>query len=960
MIPELPEGLRITANENSVFRLRRSGLEIGELFAQYSNSAQVVLGYFQNVSEDSLHLLYDTKISSPLIAAARILDADNAEQFASLETDREGEYDEDSLRSTLSTGLLAMLAHSFYGNFPASATIARRFEGFEAHLSEFEICAICCASPDSVGHYLGYLTEEFPPHGFVETLQSFLMTGDKARESQLQRSFLSLVSICNTAFEKAVWLNTRITLAHLVKLSVARLLPQILGRAARPYISLFSKTGIKVFLPPQFLALTESALVRSNENGILCLPTSSGKTLLSELCIIAAVKAKGRIGIFIVPYVALGRQIAERVTKHLPSDWKVIRLFGGFKDPGLTTEIDHKLFIVATPERFDAFLRYSEDAFSRIDCVVVDEAHQIQSGARGARMEGLIARMRLAQQKNAFRIILVSAVVPNYPEIADWIRAADDTTVSYQWSPNCRRISVWTSDEKLNWRHSNDAVSPASSVPDGVIASIDLPWPNKITPFKYDFGEERYFRDANFENLAYLCDYMYQREEEPVLCVCPTRETSRQIALRLSRRFRDLEIIPDGIQEALNLLTGKYTYYPHLYKTLLRGVAYHNASLPHDLRGAIEDAARSKELKCIASTTTLAEGIDLPFRVTIIADWLQYKGNDKIPYSPLLVRNISGRCGRVGYFTEGDTVIYDNPLGPIRYKGRAQKREWQKRVFFSEGDTGVQSVLEDDFDDTCVQATVASQFLAAVAENPEIESVENGFVQNHFTNAVVRQSKLMPYVQAVSKELQDTARPFAVRNSPLTLTPLGHAVNQTGFAPSSCREILKVLETALPTDKPENLALHLLTELGDLPEQGDEKFAKLVIRRRYNALPKRDRAMSPPKTHVRLEGLDVVLSAWLQGEQPIDIFASLPLVVKSKKKPPFSQWREGKDEGTEWDAEFDKFCDFLKTTIFEFLPWMLRACSLLSPFSGIRHGIDWNELAERFQQDSVITQKTDE
>ena len=33
----------------------------------------------------------------------------------------------------------------------------------------------------------------------------------------------------------------------------------------------------------------------------------------------------------------------------------------------------------------------------------------------------------------------------------------------------------------------------------------------------------------------------------------------------------------------------------------------------------------------------------------------------------LLFRNIAGRCGRAGVMTEGDTIIFDNPIGDPRY-----------------------------------------------------------------------------------------------------------------------------------------------------------------------------------------------------------------------------------------------------------------------------------------------------
>ena len=70
-----------------------------------------------------------------------------------------------------------------------------------------------------------------------------------------------------------------------------------------------------------------------------------------------------------------------------------------------------------------------------------------------------------------------------------------------------------------------------------------------------------------------------------------------------------------------------------------------------------------RALKVVAATTTLAEGVDLPFRVTILADWLTFDGDKSRPMESLLFKNIAGRCGRAGQFTEGDTIIFDNPVG---------------------------------------------------------------------------------------------------------------------------------------------------------------------------------------------------------------------------------------------------------------------------------------------------------
>jgi hypothetical protein len=155
------------------------------------------------------------------------------------------------------------------------------------------------------------------------------------------------------------------------------------------------------------------------------------------------------------------------------------------------------------------------------------------------------------------------------------------------------------------------------------------------------------------------------------------------------------------------------------------------------------------------------------------------------------------------------------------------------------------------------------------------------------------------------------------------------------------------------------IAFHLLSCLGDLPEQADSRFTKLVIRDKNNATPKNKKQKGLPKTFVRIEHLSQILAHWLAGMQPIEIFASLPSVLNSKVSPPFEEWINGLDELTQWDAELDKFCDFLQKTIFEFLPWLLRACSLLDPHVRSGREIEWLEFAELFQRDSAVTQKED-
>src|SRR5207248_9983042 len=137
------------------------------------------------------------------------------------------------------------------------------------------------------------------------------------------------------------------------------------------------------------------------------LPTSTGKTLISELCLAAALEGQPGADCYITPYVATGRQVASTLQRHLPPNHRVHTLVGGFKIeadlvPGSTRE-----WVVATPERFDALLRSFPALRDNLRGVVVDEAHTIENGVRGARLEGILARLRLLQDRGrAFRTVL--------------------------------------------------------------------------------------------------------------------------------------------------------------------------------------------------------------------------------------------------------------------------------------------------------------------------------------------------------------------------------------------------------------------------------------------------------------------------------------------------------------------------------------------------------------------------
>lgn len=154
----------------------------------------------------------------------------------------------------------------------------------------------------------------------------------------------------------------------------------------------------------------------------------------------------------------------------------------------------------------------------------------------------------------------------------------------------------------------------------------------------------------------------------PGLIVCPRKVDTRLLARELLAGREEVE--DDEVAGIAASILERYPYLDFLVECLKRGVSYHNASLPFDVRRDIEKLTRERVLSVVCATTTLAEGADLPFRWTIVAHWLTSMRDTGTDMKSMIFRNIAGRCGRAGAFSEGDTILFENLMGPPSLQNR--------------------------------------------------------------------------------------------------------------------------------------------------------------------------------------------------------------------------------------------------------------------------------------------------
>jgi len=429
---------------------------------------------------------------------------------------------------------------------------------------------------------------------------------------------------------------------------------------------------------------------------------------------------------------------------------------------------------------------------------------------------------------------------------------------------------------------------------------------------------------------------MHEEYREPVLCVCASRASSRGVAYRRADDLDSLEVFSDELADAIAFID---TYAPHLAglrACLRRGIAFHNAALPLQLRQLIEKAVERRVLKVVCATTTLAEGVDLPFRVTVLAEWLQWRmdtRDQQKPFGALKFRNIAGRSGRAGVFAEGDTIVFENVLGPSKFVDH-QNRTGAILSMMERPDE-VSSALEEEVVSSESEArkrVMSANFLAAISENPRDATLERSYADKLLVRELPNGESAHQMMAKIRADvLGGGGVAFAVAASPLRLTPIGEAASRSLFSPESCRTIIQVLGSLPASNEFEEIAAYLLTELGGIPEQHNSDWSKIV-------------STSGSRFVVKRDDLQDVLSAWRTGVALPQIFAGLPSVRRSKAKDNVSEWLAGRRRSENWSNNFDKFADFIDAVVEIFLPWVLDACANLSPHVPEANSCPWGEI----------------
>jgi len=142
-----------------------------------------------------------------------------------------------------------------------------------------------------------------------------------------------------------------------------------------------------------------------------------------------------------------------------------------------------------------------------------------------------------------------------------------------------------------------------------------------------------------------------------------------------------------------------------LVSLLRKGVVIHHGSVPLDVRFLLEDFIRGKFAKICFATSTLAQGVNMPFDIVWLRSNRIIGGNDE--EKSLAFKNLVGRAGRLseerkfdyGYIYTDNPQLYIKRINGVYTLNEVSvidqdfdDEEWDAKEFR-------ESIREDDFDD---------------------------------------------------------------------------------------------------------------------------------------------------------------------------------------------------------------------------------------------------------------------
>jgi len=406
-----------------------------------------------------------------------------------------------------------------------------------------------------------------------------------------------------------------------------------------------AELGILELMPSQREALSNNLLDVASNVTVLQMPTSAGKTLLAEFNIIVtkALRSDAKI-IYIVPSRALVNQVYYDLKSDLePLNFNIEKTLSAIEiDPTEDSflngddEID---VLVSTPEKLDLLIRRKHPSVDDVSMFILDEAHTIQNGERGAKLELLLAILK--REKPNAKYMLLSPFIKNADTIiTDWLGGGN--SIKVDWKPSEKLmlgISTHITPKRTkNEIHLEVLQSPYNSIKPIGKTVIENPYEIESTGLK--------------DKILEFSIKHFSEEGKTLLLLCWGKRTTNTRAKFIYDKVN--EVTPnDDVKLVKKFIEDEIGRQTTLSKVIERGIVTHHSGMSDETKLLVEHLIREKQIKFICATTTIAEGVNFPVSTVFFDDFR--KGDNKLDTNDFW--NIAGRAGRTLIDNYGKIIL---------------------------------------------------------------------------------------------------------------------------------------------------------------------------------------------------------------------------------------------------------------------------------------------------------------
>lgn len=362
---------------------------------------------------------------------------------------------------------------------------------------------------------------------------------------------------------------------------------------------------------------------------IIQMPTSAGKTMLAEFNIVLtkSLRQDAKV-VYVVPSRALVNQVYFDLRTDLtPIGLNVERTSSATEiDP---TEADFLIaddvdVIVSTPEKLDLLIRRSHPSVEDVSLFIIDEAHTIENGERGARLELLVAMLR-RERPNA-KYMLLSPFLPRRTDVlAEWLGGGN--IINVDWKPSEKIVFGLKANKTKAIFH---LLPSAYSFQSYQEEEIEIRHPYTLV----SSGEKKNI-------LEFSCRHFYE-EGKTNLILCKGKTTANKTASEIYD-WIDHDIENDEVNLIQRYIDEEMGCTSLFSEILGRGVAVHHAGLSDEVKLLTEHLIRKGLVNYVCATTTIAEGVNFPVS-SVYFDTYQRGTNNILSANDFW--NIAGRAGR--------------------------------------------------------------------------------------------------------------------------------------------------------------------------------------------------------------------------------------------------------------------------------------------------------------------------